>query len=77
MSGVNGSEQQRQAIKRRGLNANGGNSKTQATGSLEGGGSLGMDKMGMATTKEVKHYDADGVFSSMLVSFSDTLTSWW
>ncbi|KAN0085657.1 Phosphatidic acid phosphatase type 2/haloperoxidase [Tylopilus felleus] len=59
VSGVNGSEQQRQAIKRRGLNANGGNSKTQATGSLEGGGSLGMDKMGMATTKEVKHYDAD------------------
>jgi len=63
VSGVNGSEQSRQTIKRRGLNLNGGNVRTHGgtgTGaSLEGGGSLGMDKIGVVATKEVKHYDAD------------------
>ncbi|KAH0834680.1 hypothetical protein J3R83DRAFT_10204 [Lanmaoa asiatica] len=63
VSGVNGSEQLRHAIKRRGLNLNGGHEKTHGgtgTGaSLENGKSPEMDKMGAATTKEVKHYDAD------------------
>ena len=64
VSGVNGSEQPRQAIKRRGLNLNGGNAKmhggTGTGASLEGGGSSGTDKMGVVATREVKHYDADG-----------------
>ena len=67
VSGVNGLEQSRQAIKRRGLNLNGANVKihggTGTGASLEGGGSLGTDKIGMVVTKEVKHYDADGGFS--------------
>jgi len=72
VSGVNGSEQSRQAIKRRGLNLNAENMKTHGGpgtgGSLEGGGSPGMDKMGMVTT-EVKHYDADGGSSYFVVVF--------
>ncbi|KAI9567968.1 PAP2 superfamily-domain-containing protein [Boletus coccyginus] len=62
VSGVNGSEPFRRAIKRRGLNLNVENMKMHGgpgTGeSLEGGESPGMDKMGVVTT-EVKHYDAD------------------
>jgi hypothetical protein len=71
VSGVNGLEQSRQAIKRRGLHLNGGNVKihggTGAGASLEGGGSLGMDKMGMVAMKEVKHYDADGGYRVRLL----------
>jgi hypothetical protein len=85
VSGVNGLEQSRQAIKRRGLHSNGGNVKihggTGAGASLEGGGSLGMDKMGMVAMKEVKHYDADGGYRVRLLflvalrrGYADVLT---
>ena len=62
VSGVNGMEPSRQAIKRRGLNAK-LHTATGQGASLEGGGSLGMDKMGAVATKEVKRYDADGAWS--------------
>ncbi|KAG6379508.1 PAP2 superfamily-domain-containing protein [Boletus reticuloceps] len=62
VSGVNGSKQLGQAIKRRGLNLTGAVKTPSGTGSgasLEGGGSLELDKMGEVATKEVMHYDAD------------------
>ncbi|KAG8216325.1 PAP2 superfamily-domain-containing protein [Butyriboletus roseoflavus] len=63
VSGVNGSEQSRQAIKRRGLNVNAGHEKmhggTGTSSSLENGKSLDMDKMGVVAMEVVNHYDAD------------------
>lgn len=67
VSGVDGYEQSRQAIKRRGLNMNGEQVKvhggTGVGASLEKGKPLETDKMGMAVRKDVKHYDADGASS--------------
>lgn len=61
VSGVNGSEQSKQAIKRRAhMKSHGG---TGAGAGLESGKVLETDKMGMAAIKEVIHYDADGALS--------------
>lgn len=71
VSGVNGSEQLRQAIKRRGLNSNAGNEKmyrgTGASTNLENGKSLEMDKMGVVATEVVNHYDAEGALSCFVL----------
>lgn len=66
VSGVDGSEQSRQAVKRR-LNPNGEKVKIHGGAAVgagfESGKSLEADKKGVAVMKEVKHYDADGAFS--------------
>lgn len=69
VSGVNGSEQSRHAIKRRGAGHEKmykGSGGTNASASLENGKSLEVDKMGVVATEVVKHYDADGALSFSL-----------
>ncbi|KAF8552134.1 hypothetical protein OG21DRAFT_1511846 [Imleria badia] len=74
VSGVNGSEPSRQAIKRRGWNVRMHGATGQGA-SLEGGGSFGTDKMGVVATEVVKHYDADG--ASLLSMSSVALFLGW
>lgn len=70
VSGVNGLDQSRHAIKRRGLNLNVAHEKMLGgTGAgLENGKSLDTDKMGVVAMEVVKHYDADGELSHFVSS---------